>query len=631
MTQHQADITFSALPEPAALLKILRQLRSRLLRFERSATAQLDTIDPARQPSARNLLHYLALRRQDLRALQVALAQWGLSSLGRAEPDVLASLDAVITALAALAGKRLAAEPIHLAGAARLQQHTEALFGRPPADRNARIMVTMPGEAAADGQLILDLLKNGMNCMRINCAHDGVEQWQKMLEHLRAARQATGLPCTVLMDLAGPKIRTGALSTRPGVIKIRPQRDYAGKVLEPARLALLAGTPESLSGSETAGLPALRVYSRFLRYLKPGQVIRLKDTRGARRTLTVVEVHPHHCIVHSEKTLYLANGVTLVTASSKPQRDVHHRLRSLPRVENTLQLQTGDRLVITPDTEPGHPAQHNRNGRVVHPAHIGCTCFAAFRQAKKGERVWFDDGKIGAVIERVSASQVQVRVTRTRASGGKLGSDKGINLPDSVLDLAALTAKDLADLPFVARHADMVALSFANTANDVVQLQRLLAEQTATPPAIVLKIETRRGFENLPDMLLAALRSHRCGVMIARGDLAVECGFERLAEVQEEILWLCEAAHVPVIWATQVLEQLAKEGLPSRAEISDVVLAQRAECVMLNKGSHILEAVRTLSDILIRMQRHQTKKRAMLRELHLADLFRPVSVVARMQ
>jgi len=79
--------------------------------------------------------------------------------------------------------------------------------------------------------------------------------------------------------------------------------------------------------------------------------------------------------------------------------------------------------------------------------------------------------------------------------------------------------------------------------------------------------------------------------MIARGDLLVEIGYERLAEVQEEILWLCEAAHVPVIWATQVLEGLAQKGLPSRAEITDAAMGVRAECVMLNKGPHIIEAV----------------------------------------
>jgi pyruvate kinase len=106
--------------------------------------------------------------------------------------------------------------------------------------------------------------------------------------------------------------------------------------------------------------------------------------------------------------------------------------------------------------------------------------------------------------------------------------------------------------------------------------------------------------------------------MIARGDLAVECGYERLAEVQEEILWICEAAHTPVIWATQVLETLAKTGIPSRAEVTDAAMSERAECVMLNKGPYIGEAVRTLDDILRRMQAHQSKKRAMLRPLHVA-------------
>jgi len=164
----------------------------------------------------------------------------------------------------------------------------------------------------------------------------------------------------------------------------------------------------------------------------------------------------------------------------------------------------------------------------------------------------------------------------------------------------------------------VVELSFANTVKDVESLQSHLARMGVPPPAIVLKIETRRGFENLPEMLLAAMRAPSCGVMIARGALAVECGFERLAEVQEEILWVCEAAHVPVIWATQVLETLARDDIPSRAEITDAAMGQRAECVMLNKGPHVIHAIRVLDDILRRMRAHQTKKSVMLRELHVA-------------
>jgi pyruvate kinase len=142
-----------------------------------------------------------------------------------------------------------------------------------------------------------------------------------------------------------------------------------------------------------------------------------------------------------------------------------------------------------------------------------------------------------------------------------------------------------------------------------------MSELGAGALGVVLKVETRRGFDNLPALLLAAMKDGAVGVMIARGDLAVECGYERLAEVQEEILWACEAAHMPVIWATQVLESLAKTGRPSRSEITDAAMAERAECVMLNKGPFIVDAMRTLDDILRRMQAHQSKKRPLLRAL----------------
>ena len=137
---------------------------------------------------------------------------------------------------------------------------------------------------------------------------------------------------------------------------------------------------------------------------------------------------------------------------------------------------------------------------------------------------------------------------------------------------------------------------------------------------MILKIETRRAFEHLPGMLLAALGGERpAGVMIARGDLAVECGYERLAEAQEEILWLCQASHLPVIWATQVLDRLAKTGRPSRAEITDAAMGVQAECVMLNKGPRIIEAISVLDDILRRMDRHHRKQRPLLPKLQAAD------------
>jgi pyruvate kinase len=96
--------------------------------------------------------------------------------------------------------------------------------------------------------------------------------------------------------------------------------------------------------------------------------------------------------------------------------------------------------------------------------------------------------------------------------------------------------------------------------------------------------------------------------MIARGDLAVEIGYRRLAEMQEEILWLCEAASIPVIWATQVLDEFVKTGIPTRAEITDAAMAERAECVMLNKGTHVVAAVKALHELLPLMEAHPNKE-----------------------
>jgi pyruvate kinase len=134
--------------------------------------------------------------------------------------------------------------------------------------------------------------------------------------------------------------------------------------------------------------------------------------------------------------------------------------------------------------------------------------------------------------------------------------------------------------------------------------------------AIVAKIETAIAVSNLPELIVHAAGKHAFGLMIARGDLAVEIGYQRLTEIQEEILWICEAAHVPVIWATQVLESLVKDGAPSRGEMTDAAMAERAECVMLNKGPFIAEAIAILDDVLTRMEAHQSKKTPQLRALH---------------
>jgi pyruvate kinase len=478
-------------------------------------------------------------------------------------------------------------------------------------------MVTMPSEAGTDYTLVHDLIRQGMDCMRINCAHDDEATWLRMIEHLKRAERSLGRSCRIVMDLAGPKLRTGPLEPGPAVVRIRPRRDVHGRVTAPARVWL---TPESAPCPPPSPADAcLPVPATWLARLRKGERVHVKDARDAKRTFKIVDVTDRGCWAEGTKTAYIVPGAVLRHERGLAERDVSEaRVGDVPTRENAILLRPGDLLVLTRDRKPGCPATHDSSGRILTPAAIGCTIPGVFDDVRSGEAIWFDDGKIGGIVEKVEANQLLLRITQARLRGQELRADKGINLPESSLRLAALTAKDLEDLSFVAEHADVVELSFAHSAQDVELLQRHLARLGSRQPAVVLKIETRRGFENLPDMLLTAMRAPCCGVMIARGDLAVECGFERLAEVQEEILWICEAAHVPVIWATQVLETLAKEGMASRAEITDAAMGHRAECVMLNKGPHVLSAVRVLDDILRRMQAHQDKKRSMLRELRLA-------------
>ena len=566
------------------------------------------------QLSAANLAHYLALREVDLRTLQSRLARLGVSSLGRSENHVLANLDKVLGILHRLAGRDWSPlqqdEPAGFhSGAQLLEQHAAALFGPPSAQRHVRIMVTLPSEAAVDGALVLDMVRAGMDIARINCAHDSAAQWVAMADHVRVAARKTGREVRVLMDLGGPKLRTGPVSDAPAVLKLQPRRDALGRAV--ARARLLVCHQDALV--PTDGLPALGVDPLWLKRLKVGDRVDVCDARDAQRRFEVTERAGATAVLECDQTTYFSTGTQLLL------RRKHHRapatgLWGLPVPPGRIRLQRGQLLYLTAEGL-GQDAEPAVKGRRPRPASIACTLPGVLPALRKGEAVWFDDGRIGAEVVRVGRKRVALEVTVARDTGESLGADKGINLPDTRLELPALTAKDLEDLDTVARHADLVGLSFAQSAADVLALRGELDQRNAAAAGLILKIETRRGFDHLPEMLLAAMRGPGAAVMIARGDLAVECGYERMAEVQEEILWACEAAHTPVVWATQVLETLARTGLPSRAEITDAAMGGRAECVMLNKGPHILDAMRTLDDILRRMQTHQSKKRPMLRQL----------------
>ena len=608
------------------LIEQLSGIRAEMDELEVNAFGHLWQLHNAHAESARNLLHYLALRRHDLRQMQETLAANGLSSLGRAESHVKANVEAIENILRRLsnnhhqeANPQTTRSTGYAQGVALLDAHSEALLGPKPAKRVVRIMVTMPGEAANDYEYVRELLINGMDCLRINCAYDDEAAWEKMITHARRAAKETGKSCRVLMDLAGPKLRTGPIAAGPELVKWRPYRDVYGNVKSPARIWLTAS--ENQVPPPMPGDACLPVPGEWLKQLKAGDVIKFFDARGASRSLTVIGPMGYGWWAECSQTVYIESKTTLQLT----RQDHRHCLPlcceagKLPAIDQWIYLDQGDTLLLTRSAAPGELADYDDDGKLRSLPRIGVTLPEIFDDVRAGEKIWFDDGAIGGVIESVDADEIKIKITHTKPGGAKLRADKGINLPDTNLQLPALTEKDLQDLAFIAKHADLVGYSFVKNADDVKLLQTHLLKLGGEHLGIILKVETRRAVEELATLLLAVMRSPCAGVMIARGDLAVECGWERMAEVQEEILWICEAAHMPVIWATQVLESLAKKGIPSRAEITDAAMGERAECVMLNKGPYIMEAVRVLDNILERMQAHHKKKRSMLRHLRLAD------------
>lgn len=451
---------------------------------------------PEFAPSAANFAHYLALRRRDIRPLQRALMARGLSSLGRAEGRVMPALDAVTGVLSMLAGRSTGAPDIDtdfFAGKERLLARTTELLGPSSEHRPVHFLITVPSEAAEEKDFMTRLVELGVEAVRINCAHDDADAWARMIEGVDRAAAKTGRRMKVLMDLAGPKIRTGEVRKHKG----------AKRVGLGERLAIAA----------------------------PGQ-------------LEAVD-------------------------------------KQLPALE--------------------------------------CTLPEAIAAARAGQRIYIDDGKLETEVTRVEPWGVVVEIKAGPDEDGyKLKAEKGINFPDTDFTVPALTGKDIEDLAFVAHHADGLEFSFVQREDDISALQDALARERPADwqkLGLVLKIETVRAVANLPAMLVRAAGRQPTAMMIARGDLAVEIGFARLAEMQEELLWLGEAAQIPVIWATQVLESFVKNGVPSRGEMTDAAMSARAECVMLNKGPFLFEAIAELDLLLGRMGEHMHKKTPQLRRL----------------
>lgn len=512
-----------------ALRESVGAIEARLLAIDEASAGLLAAVPAEHRSSARNFIQYVTIRQTDLRALQSGLFRYGLSSLGRVEGHVL---DAIIKVRERLD------DVIECHGDARteagdppapptwddaerlLHAHTRALLGPRPAHRHVSIMVTAPASAEADIAWVERLLDAGMNVLRVNTAHEDERAWARICSAARAAAEERHVHLTIAVDLPGPKLRTVMLQEGTRVAKWKPERDELGRVTAPCRVTLGPSSTSEGPGGHLAILP-----DAIWPALAVGDELAFDDARGKSRRLTIVELGPSSGIGEIRATAYVVPGMRMtLERGGASLGDL--TLGEVPARRSRLSLSAGDRFCIV---------KHGAVPPEGMPA-VGCTLDAALASLEVGHRVLFDDGHLEAVAEEVAADHVLVRVTYAAGRTFRLAAEKGINLPDSELTLPLFAEDDERALAFAVHHADVVGASFVRGPDDVRELHRRLAELRADRVGLVLKIETTGAFARLPAILLAALERAPVGVMIARGDLAIESGYERLAELQEQIL-----------------------------------------------------------------------------------------------
>lgn len=580
--------------------------------FEYTYQAQIQNVHPKYAPSAKNLIHYLALRSFDIDVFQEKLNKIGLPNASNDEGSILHNLLMFKTIINHLLkdDSNIFHENIltNNEGKQLLSKHTTALFGKSTKNRRTNIMVTQPNFAADDKVFIENLLKLGMNSARINCALEDKNLWQKIVNNIRASEKN----CNIVMDLGGPKLRTGKMEPGHKVIHIKPKRNTLGQVTVPAKVWL---APYGILPPENENADAIiPVNKKWLKKTRKGSYIKFKDSRGKKCKIIIENKSGLGRWASCSDSAFVTTGTKLTVFLEKKSTGEIHTVHEILPLEEVILLFEGDILRLDKNPILGEPTKYDNDRNIIEQAHISCTLPQIFSQIKKDELVCFDDGKIEGKVEEVFEEHLLIRITNAKKKGGKLRANKGINLPNSKLHISGLTQKDKTDLKFITKNADSLLFSFVNNKQDIEDLLKEL-KLLNSEIGIIVKIETKQAYKNLPSILLKAMESYPIGIMIARGDLAVEAGWKNFAIIQEEVLRICAAAHLPVTVATQVLENLAKKGIPTRAEITDAAMLQRAECVMLNKGIYIEKAIKMLDKILRKMQHIQKKKVALLPKL----------------
>jgi pyruvate kinase len=556
-----------------------------------------------------NMHHYLKLRQKDNVELQDELTKMGLSSLGRSQAHILRSLDLIVELLSKCQSREYeqSQQILTIDEAEELMAKRAAMFGGEPKPKKraeTKIMLTLPSDAAKNPAMIEEFANAGVGIFRINTAHDGSLEWGIMAAKIAELNQNLHPQnkLKVYVDLAGPKIRTGKIRKVKAELKLEPQKKIY--------------ITHKNDNNEFVKVPSdaynLEVDGDFYKKAKKEKELTIYTWNEKPKTMEVLFCEKGFIVCELSKKVKVNDQSTICIAKKKKM--LESKILNLPEQTEEIRLFEDDLLFLSLEEIEGHSKITDETGKVLKPAAIFCTQKEFVKDAKVGNKVFVDDGKIGLQVLEKKPDGLLCKVINVKLKGETLKEEKGINFPDSTTLVDAITKEDEKNLDSVVEFADILGVSFAQSERDIIALKDLLKIKNKEHIAIVAKIETKLAVKNLPSILEALMYHENSAIMIARGDLAIEVEFENMSYLQEEILDLCEAAHTPVIFATQVLENQMKNNLPSRAEITDAAFAQRADCVMLNKGQFALNTIKKLEFILARMHTIFKKNRLLLGE-----------------
>lgn len=610
-----------AVPFAPAVLLRLGELRTQVLSRQEELLAAWRPLLQRRGflASASNLAGYLALRRHDLHDLQDRLDSLGLASLAGCEASVAATLDALMNTLRLSQGQPvLAANVIRCARAlqrSRTQRcrSTDHLFGAARAPRATRFMVTLSRESGADYALVRDLVELGMDCARINCVVDDRATWRDIIGNVRQAEKELGRGCKVLMELGGRRLRTGPVDAGPDLLHVKVKRDQFGDPLYPTVIVLdgsgRAGRTATRDHSGRAMPARLAVDRKWLARLDPGDRVLFRDFKGRKRELAIeARLSETEVACACVDGAYIGQGTELEHEQRSRKKGAKTKSGAFDAPPAESEVKPGDALLLTRDLSPGRGEQRDKRGRLAATARIGCTDPDVFDLLDAGQTAWIDGCRIGALIEQVDKHGAWLRVTRASPRGERIGADQAIHLPDTPIDLPALSARDLAQLEFVSRHADIVGFPVATGRADIDQLVDALAgHHGGRRLGIIAGIETRAALDDLPEIIAHGAGRHPFGITGSYGALAAEFGFEGMPEAVREIRALCACAHVPVVWSTPALESLVIHE-PPRADITDTATIGSAQCLLLNQGPCVRQALIALGSLVSAMEEQATRR-----------------------